>query len=291
MSVSEKALYSFDHVTKAYEGKCGSQIIGFDNLSFDVLPGEIFGIIGLRSVGRNAMKKILSGAEKATYGSVYYRCEDMSLFKPRRVKELSREVLVLNLTDEITDRASAEDALSVSDASDPRVIVADMSDPGINPECAGYLLDGLISKVNERTSAILLCSEINYVEKACNRMLIISGDRQAEYGNVKDIFINPKSNAARSLVFPDLSQVNPYSASSDGGKLLRIAFEGHAAKEPVIADLVAETGEKVSILSANTRSIGGMGYGQMVIQLPDTLIGSEKVIRYLKKAGIIMEEL
>nr|MCR4716545.1 NIL domain-containing protein [Lachnospiraceae bacterium] len=46
-------------------------------------------------------------------------------------------------------------------------------------------------------------------------------------------------------------------------------FDGLEASKPFISDLVEKTGKKVNILSANTKSVGGIGYGQMVIELPN----------------------
>ena len=72
---------------------------------------------------------------------------------------------------------------------------------------------------------------------------------------------------------------------------MRIAFDGLSAKEPFIADLVATTGLKVNILSANTKSVGGVGYGQMVLELPKDEADREAVIAYFKRKGLAISEV
>ena len=74
-------------------------------------------------------------------------------------------------------------------------------------------------------------------------------------------------------------------------KCYRIVFDGRAATEPVIANLVKETGESVNILSANTRSVGGIGYGQMIVEFPKDPKASEAVKEYFEKIGMKQMEI
>ena len=65
-------------------------------------------------------------------------------------------------------------------------------------------------------------------------------------------------------------------------RCLRIVFDGHSARETIICNLVEETGEKINILAANTKSVAGQGFGQMIIELPDRKEGGE---RFLNTSG------
>ena len=68
-------------------------------------------------------------------------------------------------------------------------------------------------------------------------------------------------------------------------------FDGYSATEPVIANLTEATGEKVNILSANTKSVGGVGFGQMIIEIPKEPASAEKVLQYLGQTGIVFSEI
>ena len=109
----------------------------------------------------------------------------------------------------------------------------------------------------------------------------------AEVGEVRKIFQNPSSPAAKKLVFPS----NPFDPSKKSNRVIRIVFDGLAASRPFIADLVEQTGLKVNILSANTKSVGGIGYGQMVLELPDRREDQETIIDFFQTSGLSLQEV
>ena len=111
-----------------------------------------------------------------------------------------------------------------------------------------------------------------YIERKCDM-------------KVKQIFADPQSEAARKLVFPS----NPFDPSEKDSRLIRLVFDGLSAGRPFIAELVEKTGHKVNILSANTRSVGGIGYGQMVLELPKG--EEEQIIGFFKDRGLSVQEV
>ena len=55
--------------------------------------------------------------------------------------------------------------------------------------------------------------------------------------------------------------------------------------------LTEKTGKKVNILSANTKSVGGIGYGQMVVELPEGAEDQDIVINFFKDNGLSLQEV
>ena len=84
---------------------------------------------------------------------------------------------------------------------------------------------------------------------------------------------------------------NPFDASDTEGRLIRVVFDGTSANRPFISDLVEETGKKVNILSANTKSVGGISYGQMVLELPKEAKDQEIVIDFFQSNGLTVTEV
>ena len=173
-------------------------------------------------------------------------------------------------------------------AVDPKVLLCDEATSALDPKITGEILD-LLKKINEERmlTIVIITHEMSVVEKICDRVAIIDDGNLAEIGDVKDVFSNPQSRAAKKLVFPS----NPFDPSDEKGQLIRIVFDGTQSNVPFIANLVEQTGLKVNILSANTRSVGGIGYGQMIIEPPKLAKERQTVIDFFKKGGLSVSEV
>lgn len=173
-------------------------------------------------------------------------------------------------------------------AVDPKVLLCDEATSALDPKITGEILD-LLKKINEerKLTIIIITHEMAVVEKICDRVAIIDDGNLAEIGDVKEVFSNPKSKAAKKLVFPS----NPFEASEPDGKVIRLVFDGTQSSVPFIANLVEKTGIKVNILSANTKSVGGIGYGQMIVELPKDEKERQTAIDFFKDGGLSVAEV
>ena len=180
-------------------------------------------------------------------------------------------------------------------ASDPKVLLCDEATSALDPRITEEILL-LLKEINETRglTVIIITHEMSVVEKICDRVAIIDEGILAEVGPVQEIFTAPKSDAAKRLVFPGGSSdfgVNPFEPSGPSSRIIRIAFDGLSANEPFISNLVEDTGRKVNILSANTKSVGGIGYGQMIVELPPDREDQEVVLEYFKDKGLSITEV
>ncbi len=173
-------------------------------------------------------------------------------------------------------------------AADPKVLLCDEATSALDPKITGEILD-LLKKINQerKLTIVIITHEMSVVEKICDRVAIIDDGNLAEVGDVTDVFSNPQSKAAKKLVFPS----NPFDPSDEDGQIVRIVFDGTQSNVPFIANLVEKTGLKVNILSANTRSVGGIGYGQMIIELPELARDRQTVIDFFKAGGLSVSEV
>ena len=172
---------------------------------------------------------------------------------------------------------------------DPKVLLCDEATSALDPKITEEILT-LLQEINKtrNLTVIIITHEMSVVEKICDRVAIIDHGNVAEVGDVKEIFTAPKSDAAKSLVFPqsvDQIQDNIVGSRPDS-TLIRVVFDGQSANEPLIAGLAVETGQKVNILSANTKSVGGIGYGQMVLELPEKKEDQDTVLDYFISKGL-----
>ena len=130
---------------------------------------------------------------------------------------------------------------------------------------------------------------MSVIEQICHRVAILDHGDVAEIGKVVDVFHNPQSEAGRRLVSPEAANL---PLSTWEGPVARIAFNGNASADPIIATLAMDLGVKVSILGADTRNIDGKAFGTMLISLPDDLTTKRKVLDYLNALeGVHTEEV
>ena len=97
------------------------------------------------------------------------------------------------------------------------------------------------------------------------------------------MFRNPKSDIAKLLILGEGAHRTEFGPE---GRCVRIVFDGKSAFEPIIADIVLNCKAAVNILFADTRTIDGVIYGQMLIQLPDDEAAAERILNYLDGAGV-----
>ncbi|MCH5251575.1 MAG: ATP-binding cassette domain-containing protein [Lachnospiraceae bacterium] len=173
----------------------------------------------------------------------------------------------------------------------PKVLLCDEATSALDPKITEEILT-LLGEINKtmKLTIVIITHEMSVVEKICDRVAIIDKGKLAEVGPVEEIFTSPKTEAAKHLVFPAKQEMdNPFHMTDK--RCVRIVFDGLAANEPIIANLVQDTGEKVNILCANTKSVGGVGFGQMIVELPKNPDAAERVLEYFKQAGVVTTEV
>ena len=175
-------------------------------------------------------------------------------------------------------------------ASNPEVLLCDEATSALDPQTTDSILK-LLQKINQERgiTVIIITHQMSVIEQICHRVAILDHGEVAEIGNVEDVFHNPKTAAGRRLVSPD---VGALPLSSWEGHVARIAFNGNASEEPIIASVAMDLGIKVSILGADTRNIDGKAFGTMLVSLPEEINARRRVMDYLNDhPGVTAEEV
>ena len=175
-------------------------------------------------------------------------------------------------------------------ATDPEVLLCDEATSALDPQTTDSILN-LLQKINRERgiTVIIITHQMSVIEQICHRVAILDHGDVAEIGKVVDVFHNPQSEAGRRLVSPEAANL---PLSTWEGPVARIAFNGNASADPIIATLAMDLGVKVSILGADTRNIDGKAFGTMLISLPEDLSTKRKVLDYLNALeGVHTEEV
>ncbi len=174
-------------------------------------------------------------------------------------------------------------------AADPKILLCDEATSALDPKTTRDILR-LIKDINLRLgiTVVVITHEMAVVEEICTHVAILDHGVMAESGTVEEVFTNPRTEAGRRLVYPDGM---PEGRLPDS-RVIRIAFNGGAVDRPLIASLAIDCGVRVSILSADMRSIEGKPVGTMLLGLPDDPAEAAKAIDYIKKQpSVTMEEV
>lgn len=171
-------------------------------------------------------------------------------------------------------------------ALEPEVILSDEATSALDPETTQSILS-LLKELNRDLgiTIIMISHQLGVIESVCNKVAILDQAKLVESGDLSDVFLSPKTDIARSLIYADhvTTDLNEHH-------FIRLLFDGNT-DEPIIANIVQDCSILVSIVYASTKVIDGKVYGQTVIKRPKDLKEREKLKKYLKLHNVEFEEV
>lgn len=179
-------------------------------------------------------------------------------------------------------------------ASDPKILLCDEATSALDPQTTASIL-ALLKEINQKLgiTIVIITHQMSIVSEICHHVAIIENGQLVENGEVEKIFAHPESRAARQLIWGDeTKEVAPLPVKSlHGGCKLRIVFSENSALEPVIANMILKFQSPISILRANTRNVGGVAKGEMILELPPDRHLQVDMEQYLVECGLEVEEV
>ena len=221
--------------------------------------------------------------------------------RPAEARRRARELLeVVGLPDkadaypaQLSGGQKQRVAIARTLATNPRVLLCDEATSALDPKTTRDILR-LIQDINRRLgiTVVVITHDMKVIEAICSRVAILDHGHMAETGTVEEVFANPRSEAGRRLVYPDGAPLEllPASGGEGGERVVRVAFNGGTAYQPLIASLAIDCGVKANILGADTRNVGGRAFGTMLLGLPPE--GAERALAYIRdQKDITVEEV
>jgi D-methionine transport system ATP-binding protein len=173
-------------------------------------------------------------------------------------------------------------------ATRPDVLLCDEATSALDPNTTHSILE-LLKRLNRDMgiTVIVITHEMDVISRICDRVAIIDQGMIAESGEVSEIFMAPKTKIGRDLILGDAME----DVRFGGGKMYRITFDGRKTHEPLISNIVLQSKAPINILYAHTNDVGGITYGQMVIQTPEDEGQQREILNILRSTGIPYEEV
>ncbi len=185
-------------------------------------------------------------------------------------------------------------------AMNPKILLCDEATSALDPQTTASILK-LLKGINDKLNItiVIITHQMSVVREICDHVAIIEKGEIVENGLVSEIFTHPKSRAARELILKDLPEGGTDSLDdrsylkermTDVSKI-RIVFSENSAFEPVIANMILKFQKPVNILRADTKNVGGVAKGEMLLGLPGEKETKEAMEQYLKDHGLEIEEV
>ncbi len=182
-------------------------------------------------------------------------------------------------------------------ASNPKILLCDEATSALDPQTTSQILQ-LLKQINKDLgiTIVIITHQMAVIREICNKVAIIEHGNLVENGSVEEIFANPKTAAAKKLLMNDSAEASGVSAKAMVDNLfesrrIRIVFSENSSFEPVIANMILKFGVAVNILKADTKNVGGIAKGEMILGLPDDREIQEKIIGYLSERGLSVQEV
>ncbi len=168
-------------------------------------------------------------------------------------------------------------------ATNPEILLCDEATSALDPATTKSILE-LLKEINRKfgITIVIITHSMSVVEEICSHVAIIDGGKLAEYGKVRDVFSHPASSAGKKLVLDGRA----YTDFVNAGRTVRIVFSVNSSFEPVIANLVLEFKGPVNSRYANTKDVGGIATGEMLLQLPEDEAVAARMVDYLRGKGL-----
>ena len=215
----------------------------------------------------------------------------------KRAKELLETVglgdKALNYPAQLSGGQQQRVAIARALATDPKVLLCDEATSALDPKTTNEILD-LIRDINEKlkVTVVVITHSMSVVESICRHVAILDGGCVAEVGEVSEIFSQPKSDAARRLVFPEGQSEDSVVIGREGERFIRVVFNGaEITGTPLIAHMAVEKGIEANISAASTKNIGDRVFGSMLLGING---GDENVriaLEYFNVKGVVAEEV
>ena len=180
-------------------------------------------------------------------------------------------------------------------ASNPQILLCDEATSALDPQTTSSILE-LLKDINQKfgITIVIITHQMSVVREICTHVAIMKEGEVKEQGLVEDIFNHPKSQVAKELISRDTgSEVESQKQTQSeiqSGEIIRIVFSENSAFEPVIANLVLTFHEPVNILKADTKNVGGVAKGEMILQFMNGSTHVQEMKEYLTERGLAIGE-
>ncbi len=161
--------------------------------------------------------------------------------------------------------------------ADVSLLLCDEFTSALDPETSLEILS-LLRDLNQRlgVTIILITHDMSVVREICDQVCVMDDGQIVEAGSVESILLMPQHEVTQSLVsnlfmkdlphaIHEFLHADPFESDH---VVLRLAFSGNSAHQPIIAALIEEFHIPVNIIAGSLDHVREIAFGSLVVTLP-----------------------
>ncbi|CUI17514.1 Methionine import ATP-binding protein [Candidatus Protochlamydia naegleriophila] len=177
-------------------------------------------------------------------------------------------------------------------ANNPHLLLCDEPTSALDPKTTRSILQ-FLAQLNQELglTVIIITHQLETVKQICHRVAVLSHGEIAEEGEVRNVFTRPQHQVTRHLLHLGTDQFpeDLLQQRDTNKKLVRLGFEGHQAKEPVISHLLKRYDVEVNILSGGLDYLQKTIVGNLFVEISGSPDDIQQALEFLQSRQIICE--
>lgn len=179
-------------------------------------------------------------------------------------------------------------------AAHPRLLLCDEPTSALDSKTTRDLLQ-LLGSLNQQLglTIVIITHQLETVKQSCQRVAVLANGQIVEEGEVKDIFTRPQHSVTQHLLHLSVDQVpsDLLKQQQAGNVVVRLGFEGHQAKQPVLSHMLKRYDVEANILSGGLDYLQKTIVGHLFVELSGSPEEIERALAFLRSQQIICEVL
>ncbi len=181
-------------------------------------------------------------------------------------------------------------------ANKPDILFCDEATSALDPQTTKSILN-LIRKIQSQMNltVVMITHQMEVVRDACSQVAVVNDGKIVEIGNVKDIFLNPKSPVTKDFLSHISSNQGEFTddkmvrwSASEGGEL-ELSFPTAMQGAPVLSAVAKKFDVEFNIRAAGVQQLTEGTVGKMIVNFTGNEVA--EAVEYLKNQGIIVEKV
>ncbi len=177
-------------------------------------------------------------------------------------------------------------------ANKPDILFCDEATSALDPQTTKSILD-LIRKIQSQMNltVVMITHQMEVVRDACSQVAVIHDGKVIEVGDVKEIFLSPKTPVTKEFI----SHINSDDCSegivrwsADGGEY-ELSFPQDQQGAPVLSQLAKKFDVEFNIRAAGVQKLTDTTVGKMIVDIAGAQLS--EAVEYLQAQGIIVEKV